>query len=86
MEDLAELAGLVTEFAAREHLTIVSAVPQHDYGPEICLGPAALDLPRFLDLARQLGGGVLYLYATPFDPGRSRRRSAGGPARPPSQA
>jgi hypothetical protein len=23
---------------------------------------------RFLDLARQLGGGVLYLHATPFDP------------------
>jgi hypothetical protein len=68
MEDLAELADLVTEFAAREHLTIVPAVPQRDYGPEVCLGLAVLDLPRFLDLPRQLGGGVLYLRATPFDP------------------
>jgi hypothetical protein len=68
MEDLAELADLVTGFAAREHLTIVPAVPQHDCGPEVCLGPAALDLPGFLDLARQLGGRVIYLHATPFDP------------------
>ena len=68
MEDLAELAGLVTGFAAREHLTIVPAVPQHDYGPEVCLGPAELDLPGFLELAGQLGGGVLYLHAAPFDP------------------
>jgi hypothetical protein len=68
MEDLAELAGLVTGFATREHLTIVPAVPQHDYGPEVCLGPAVLDLPGFLDLARELGGRVLYLHAAPFDP------------------
>jgi hypothetical protein len=68
MEDLAELAGLVTGFAAREHLTIVPAVPQHDCGPEVCLGPAVLDLLGFLDLARQLGGGVVYPHATPFDP------------------
>jgi hypothetical protein len=71
MEDLAELAASVTGFAAREQLTIVPAVPQHDYGPEICLGPAALDLPGFLELARQLGGGVLYLHAAPFDPDAS---------------
>ena len=44
------------------------AVPQHDYGPEVCLGPPALDLSGFLDLACQLGGGVLYLHAAPFDP------------------
>jgi len=50
-EDLAELADPVTGFAARERLTIVPAVPQHDYGPEVCLGPAVLDLPRFLELA-----------------------------------
>jgi hypothetical protein len=29
VEDLAELASLVTGFAAREHLTIVPAVPEH---------------------------------------------------------
>ncbi len=68
MEDLAELADLVTGFAAREHLTIVPAVPQHDYGPEVCLGPGEMDLPGFLELAGRLGGGVLYLRAVPFDP------------------
>jgi len=82
MEDLAELAGLVTGFAAREHLTILPAVPQHDYGPEVCLGPAVLDLPGFLDLARQLGGRVLYLHAAPFDPAAV---GGGRPEDPPAQ-
>ncbi len=69
MEDLADLAASVTGFAARENLTIVPAVPQHDCGPEVCLGPEKLDLPGFLALAGRLGGGVLYLEAAPFDPG-----------------
>jgi hypothetical protein len=68
MEDLAELAAAATGFAAREHLTIVPAVPQHDYGREVCLGPGDMDLPGFLELAGRLGGGVLYLRAAPFDP------------------
>ncbi len=68
MENLAELAASVTGFAAREHLTIVPAVPQHDCGPEVCLGPDELNLPGFLELAGKLGGGVLYLEAVPFDP------------------
>jgi len=68
MEDLAELAALATRIAAREHLTVVPAVPQHDYGPEVCLGPDEIDLPGFLELADKLGGGVLYLRAAPFDP------------------
>ena len=68
MEDLAELAASATGFAAREHLTIVPSVPQHDYGPEVCLGPGEMDLPGFLKLAGRLGGGVLYLRAAPFDP------------------
>jgi hypothetical protein len=58
---------VVTGFAARERLTIVPAVPQHDYGPEVCLGPAVLDLPGLPELAVQLGGRVLYLPAAPFD-------------------
>jgi hypothetical protein len=37
MEDLAELATAAIGFAAGEHLAIVPAVPQHDYGPEVCL-------------------------------------------------
>jgi hypothetical protein len=68
MEDLAELAASATGFAAREHLAIVPAVPQHDYGPEVCLGPGEMDLPGFLELAGRLGGGVVYLRAAPFDP------------------
>jgi hypothetical protein len=56
---------VVTGFAARERLTIVPAVPQHGYGPEVCLGPAVLDLPGLLELAGQLGGRVLYLHAAP---------------------
>jgi hypothetical protein len=68
VEDLVELASLVTGFAAREHLTIVPAVPEHDCGPEVSLGPDELGLPGFLELAGKLGGGVLYLLAAPFDP------------------
>lgn len=68
MEDLAELAALATRIAAQEHLTVVPAVPQHDYGPEVCLGPDEIDLPGFLELADKPGGGVLYLRAAPFDP------------------
>ena len=68
VEDLAELASLATGFAAREHLMIVPAVPEHDCGPEVSLGPDELDLPGFLELAGKLGGGVLYLLAAPFDP------------------
>ena len=68
VEDLAELASLATGFAAREHLMIVPAVPEHDCGPEVSLGPDELGLPGFLELAGKLGGGVLYLLAAPFDP------------------
>jgi hypothetical protein len=80
MDDLADLAASVTGFAAREHLTIVPAVPQHDCGPEVCLGPDELDLPGFLALAGRLGGGVLYLQAAPFDPdsGDQDDEQAGG--------
>src|SRR5580698_6681909 len=69
LEDLAGLAASAAEFADREQLAIVPAVPHCDYGPEVCLGPDELDLPGFLELAGRLGGGVLYLRAAPFDPG-----------------
>jgi hypothetical protein len=69
VEDLAELAAAAAEFAATADLTIVPAVPEREYGPEVCLGPGTLDLPGFLALAGRLGGGVLYLRAVPFDPG-----------------
>ncbi|MGH3219409.1 MAG: hypothetical protein ACRDPY_11985 [Streptosporangiaceae bacterium] len=68
MDDLAQLAAAVTKFAAVDNLTVVPAVPEHDYGPEVCLGPDAVDLPGFLALAGKLGSGVLYLRAVPFEP------------------
>ena len=68
MDDLAQLADSVTGFAAAKNLTIVPAVPEQGYGPEVCLGPDELDLPGFLELAERLGGGVLYVRAAPFDP------------------
>jgi hypothetical protein len=58
--------ALATGFAARR-LTIVPGVPEHDCGPEICLGPNQLGLPGFLELASKLGGGLLYLRAVLFD-------------------
>jgi hypothetical protein len=68
MDDMAQLAGSVTGFAAAENLTIVPAVPEQGYGPMVCLGSSDLSLLGFLELAANLGGGVLYLRAMPFDP------------------
>lgn len=69
MSDLARLANSATEFAAANALTIVPAVPHHDFGPEVVIKPNTLDLPGFLALAAKLGGGALYLQTFPFDPG-----------------
>lgn len=69
MDDLTQLAAIVTEFAGANGLMIVPAAPEHELGSEVCLGPEALDLPEFLTLAGRLGGGVLYLRAAPFAPG-----------------
>jgi hypothetical protein len=74
-DDLADLAASVTGFAAAENLTIVPAVPEQGYGPEVCLSSSELSLLGFLELAAKLCGGVLYLRATPFDPA-----TADGPA------
>jgi hypothetical protein len=79
VDDLAPLAAVVTDFATGNGVTIVPAVPEHNFGPEVCLGPEELDLPGFLALAGKLGGGVLYLRAVPFDPG-----SGGQPESPPA--
>jgi hypothetical protein len=80
VDDLAQLASAVTEFADANGLTIVPAVPEHDFGPEVCLGPEALELPGFLTLAGKLGGGVLYLRAVPFDPGSGESQPEDLPA------
>ena len=69
MENLAEMADLVTEFAAREHLMIVPAIPAAHDGPQVQLGLDEMDLPEFLELAGKLGGGAIYLQSVRFDPG-----------------
>lgn len=81
-EDLARLGATVAEFAARNGLTIMPVVPQHDYGPEVCLGPDDGDLPGLLNLAGEFGGGLVYLRASPFDPGVDGQPDAVWPSRP----
>lgn len=61
MRNLAELAVSVTEFAARNTMTLVPAVPERDLAPEANISPDTVDLQGFLAFARTLGGGVLYL-------------------------
>lgn len=68
MTNLAKVAASVIEFADRNNLTLVPAAPERDLGPEVNLTPEALNLPKFLDLAAKLGGGVVYLKSIPFDP------------------
>lgn len=68
MEDLRKSAASIIEFADTTAITIIPVLPSDDCGPEVRLGPAAMDLPAFLALAQKLGGGVLYVRATPFDP------------------
>lgn len=80
MDDFAQLAAAVTDFAGGNDLTIVPAVPKHEYGPEVCLGPDALELPGFLALASKLAGGVLYLRAVPFDPASGNDQPEDPPA------
>lgn len=80
IDDLAELAMSITDFAASKRLTIIPAVPEHDYGPEVRLGQDEMTLPEFLELTHKLGGGVLYLRAVPFDPASGDVPSADPPA------
>ncbi len=67
MTNLATLAASAAEFAARNAMTLVPAVPERDLGPEVNISPDMLDLPGFLALAVTLGGGVLYLEAVAFN-------------------
>lgn len=81
MDDLAELTAAVTGFASAENMTVVPAVPEHDCGPEVCLGPDELDLPEFLTLAARLGGGVIYQRSVQFDPDSDPDQPDDPPAR-----
>jgi len=53
-------------FAARHDMTIVPAVPAADSGRIVSLTPGVLDLPGFLELARKLSDGALYLRPETF--------------------
>jgi hypothetical protein len=58
-DDLGKLATTAVEFANSHSMTIVPAVPEPDSG--VSLTEHDLDLPEFLELARKLGDGALYL-------------------------
>jgi hypothetical protein len=68
VEDPARLAVAAAEFAASASLTVIPALPRG--GRTVRTGPDVMELPEFLALASELGGGVLYLQAAPFGPGR----------------
>jgi hypothetical protein len=69
--DLGSMAAAVTEFADGHSMTIVPAIPGSGSGRTVCLDPGVLDLHGFLELARKLGDGALYLRTENFglDPG-----------------
>jgi hypothetical protein len=60
------LASVVTEFAAGHDMTLVPAVPGTEGDRTVLLNADVLDLPRFLELARKLGDGALYLHTEEF--------------------
>jgi hypothetical protein len=62
----ADLAAVITEFAAGNGMTLVPAVPGAEGGRAVLLEAGVLDLPGFLDLARKLGDGALYLRTEVF--------------------
>ena len=66
--NLAKLATSVTEFALAHAITLIPVVPERDFGPEVRITADTMDLPAFLALAAKLGGGVLYLKPTVFNP------------------
>jgi len=67
-DDLGKLAASVTEHAAAHNMTVVPAVPGTDYERAVLVDPAVTGLPEFLELARKLGDGALYLRAEAFSP------------------
>lgn len=66
VNEIAELGAAVSEFAARHGMTVVPAVPGEDSARAVCLSPRVVDLPGFLELARKLGDGALYLRTETF--------------------
>ena len=66
LNELGSQATAVTEFATGHSMTIVPAVPATDAGQAVFLDHRILDLPGFLELARKLGDGALYLRTESF--------------------
>ena len=64
--DLGSMAAAVTEFAEGHGMTIVPAIPGRDSSRIVSLDPNVLDLHGFLELARKLGDGALYLRTETF--------------------
>jgi len=64
--DLGSLAAAVAEFAGGHDMTIVPAVPGRDSDRAVSLDPGILDLHAFLELARKLGDGALYVRTEKF--------------------
>jgi hypothetical protein len=60
------MAAAVTEFAGGHDMTIVPAIPGRDSGRTVSLNPDVVDLHGFLELARKLGDGALYLRTETF--------------------
>jgi hypothetical protein len=65
-KDLGSLAAAVAEFAGGHDMTIVPAIPGRNPDRTVSLDPGILDLHRFLELARELGDGALYLRTETF--------------------
>jgi hypothetical protein len=59
--NLAAMIASITEFAAGHGMTVVPAAPGTEADRTVFLNAGILDLPGFLELARKLGDGALYL-------------------------
>src|ERR1700722_5229059 len=64
--DFGSMAAAVPEFADGHDMTVVPAIPGRDSGRTVSLDPDVVDLHGFLELARKLGDGALYLRAETF--------------------
>jgi hypothetical protein len=64
--DIGSMAAAVTDFAEGHDMTVVPAIPGRDSGRTVSLDPDVVDLHGFLELARKLGDGALYLRTETF--------------------
>jgi hypothetical protein len=60
MDDLESLSASVTDFATSHDLAVIPAIPAGESAPAVLLEPRDMELPAFLELARQLGDRALY--------------------------